>query len=73
MYHNGIARVSQWYYNGITVVLQWYHSGIPKVDCGVSPDIVSSKLHVVELSVKWYPVCFPLLSPRHAIVILYLC
>jgi hypothetical protein len=29
-------------------------------------------LHAIELSVKWYPVCFPLLSPPHAIVILYL-
>jgi hypothetical protein len=29
-------------------------------------------IHILELSVKyWYPVCFSLWSPSHAIVILY--
>jgi hypothetical protein len=27
--------------------------------------------YTLELSVKWYPICFPLLSPPHAIVTLY--
>jgi hypothetical protein len=33
---------------------------------------VPSNFHTIELSVKyWYPICFPLWSPPHAIVILY--